>query len=59
MIRPFQEARELDAAEAECWRMFGVEPPRWEDAIQQAPRPVLLTLEQFYAATEPKKGETS
>lgn len=23
-LRPFKEARELDARETECWRMFGV-----------------------------------
>lgn len=50
--RPFQEARDLDAREAECWRMFGAQEPQWEDVIRQAPAPVVLTLEQLYAATE-------
>lgn len=59
MNRPFKEARDLDAREAECWRMFGAQEPKWEEAIRQVPRPVVLTLEQFYAATaipDPTKG---
>lgn len=52
MIRPFKEARELNAREAECWRMFGVQEPKWEEAIRQAPSPVMLSLENFYRALE-------
>lgn len=50
--RPFKEARDLDAREAECWRMFGVQEPQWEEAIKKVPAPVVLTLQQFYAATD-------
>lgn len=46
--RPFQEARELDAREAECWAMFSAEPPRWSEELVRARRPVLMSTEDFY-----------
>lgn len=49
--RPFKEARDLDAREAECWRMFGAQEPQWDEMIRHEPRPVVLTLEQFNAMT--------
>lgn len=47
--RPFKEARDLDAREAECWAMFDAQPPQWGAELVRECRPVVMTVEQFYA----------
>lgn len=47
--RSFKEVRELDAREAECWRMFGLDPAAqvWDAPIREI-RPVVMSTEDFY-----------